>query len=79
VQGRAYRFGVRLVEATLLVVIVAASVVLLWGLALAADHGDRDNVGGTAGAGFFVAITVGPAVVLAAAVLAFRWLRQGDR
>jgi hypothetical protein len=77
VQGRAYRFGVRLVEALLLVVMVVAGVVLFWGLMVTADHGDIDNVGGTATTGDFVAMTVGPAVVLVAAWFAFRWLRRG--
>jgi hypothetical protein len=77
VQGRAYRFGVRLVEALLLVVMVGAGVVLVWGLAITADHGDVDNVSGTATTGDFVVITAGPAMVLAAAWFAFRRLWRG--
>ncbi|WP_027005915.1 hypothetical protein [Conexibacter woesei] len=64
----------RLVEAGLLVVMVGAGVVLSWGLYVLSNHGDVDNVGGTATTGDFVEITVGPAVVLVASFLLLRHL-----
>lgn len=64
----------RLVEAGLLVVVVGAGVVLLWGLYVLVNHGDIDNVGGTATTGDSLEITVGPAAVLVASFLLLRHL-----